>query len=552
MKIALCYVSDNLDDYVNDIYSLFMRDKDDYLDDGLDIPVYSYKLTKSLYIEEEIIICLIDDEFVLKKNIFSEFYTKNKDKRYIFISFSDYFNKIDIIASCNYIDGDRGSSYITREILYELTRYILDEDKLKLFISYSRRDKDKTMIDSFIQYLKLDTKFDTFFDVNNIAYGENFEEVIEENIKNSLFLAFLTDSYSSREFCKKEILWAKKNSMPIVILNYLDKKENRSFPYMYNVPQIKVAKFENIIFEILLEALKIQNNKNKLEKIRKKSLLKYKIVSKTIEPLDVLRYKNKTILYPDPPISNDEKSLLTLRGNKLITPMVLLSKSNINKKIAISISETNDFDNGLSIEHLRDLCIEIVRFLFVTNNTIVYGGDIKYSLGLNFAEIIFELSLKYSKKKPAVINPLPTQFYKNIDNEFKLKYIDIIKFKELKNSDLSKMRKYLSQREDARVVIGGKVSGFSGKYPGVLEEAYYTLKAKKPLFIIGAFGGVAKKIVKLREGKEIKEWQGYKIYNAIKEDALNNGLSKKENTILFYSKDIEKIIGVLLKGLKNV
>jgi hypothetical protein len=44
---------------------------------------------------------------------------------------------------------------------------------------------------------------------------------------------------------------------------------------------------------------------------------------------------------------------------------------------------------------------------------------------------------------------------------------------------------------DARVVLGGKVEGFSGFLPGIFEESLVTLERGRPLFILGGFGGAA-------------------------------------------------------------
>lgn len=44
---------------------------------------------------------------------------------------------------------------------------------------------------------------------------------------------------------------------------------------------------------------------------------------------------------------------------------------------------------------------------------------------------------------------------------------------------------------NARMLFGGKLEGFTGFMPGVLEEALVTLEYKRPLYILGGFGGVA-------------------------------------------------------------
>ncbi len=43
----------------------------------------------------------------------------------------------------------------------------------------------------------------------------------------------------------------------------------------------------------------------------------------------------------------------------------------------------------------------------------------------------------------------------------------------------------------ARIMLGGKVGGFSGFLPGLFEEALVTLEHKLPLYLLGGFGGAA-------------------------------------------------------------
>ena len=43
----------------------------------------------------------------------------------------------------------------------------------------------------------------------------------------------------------------------------------------------------------------------------------------------------------------------------------------------------------------------------------------------------------------------------------------------------------------ARILLGGKVDGYSGFVPGIFEEALVTMQHKRPLYILGGFGGAA-------------------------------------------------------------
>ena len=60
---------------------------------------------------------------------------------------------------------------------------------------------------------------------------------------------------------------------------------------------------------------------------------------------------------------------------------------------------------------------------------------------------------------------------------------------------LSRMRETMNREIDARVCLGGQVTGYKGKYPGLVEEALMALQAGKPLYLIGALGGCARALI---------------------------------------------------------
>jgi hypothetical protein len=53
------------------------------------------------------------------------------------------------------------------------------------------------------------------------------------------------------------------------------------------------------------------------------------------------------------------------------------------------------------------------------------------------------------------------------------------------------MRYRLSTACDARIAIGGRIDGFSGDAPGILEELWWSLMLDKPILLSTALGGVA-------------------------------------------------------------
>ncbi|HLC16033.1 MAG TPA: TIR domain-containing protein, partial [Thermodesulfovibrionia bacterium] len=138
----------------------------------------------------------------------------------------------------------------------------------------------------------------------------------------------------------------------------------------------------------------------------------------------------------------------------------------------------------------------------------------------------------------------------------------------------------------ARLLLGGKVTGYSGKYPGIAEEAYCALKAKKPLYLIGAFGGCTKAVIdSLLNGqsdllnydfqiqnedyKAMFTLYNQKIQNVPDEEpidykklvsffhekgiaGLNNGLTEEENKRLFETIHIPEMVMLVLKGLSDL
>ena len=58
----------------------------------------------------------------------------------------------------------------------------------------------------------------------------------------------------------------------------------------------------------------------------------------------------------------------------------------------------------------------------------------------------------------------------------------------------SALRMFMAADEDARVILGGKTRDYSGQFPGIAEEALYSLAAGNPVIALSAFGGCAEDV----------------------------------------------------------
>ena len=152
---------------------------------------------------------------------------------------------------------------------------------------------------------------------------------------------------------------------------------------------------------------------------------------------------------------------------------------------------------------------------------------------------------------------------------------------------LTSLRYRLNDVSHARLCLGGRRGGAQGRYPGVVEEAYLAVKARKPLYIAGLLGGAAQQVIAAIEGAEIpddfcdpKRTPPLDVYehppfkeSADTEDdrvlnreivwkafaetkpegiAAANGLTVEQNRELFHTPVLDRAIELMLAGLAQL
>jgi len=284
-----------------------------------------------------------------------------------------------------------------------------------------------------------------------------------------------------------------------------------------------------------------------------------------------------------------------------------------DKVIGLSISESEDLARlGFGLTHLEDAKIEIARHLISCGASLMYGGDLRDN---GYTQKLFDLVENYRVKalpedKEVLINVLGWPLQQTLTLDLRASLSDRISFVETGLPDdlpqglsaqkylnpttnkeiytwvrtMSHMREYMTQKNDARVILGGKTKGYKGKYPGIVEEALLSLISRKPTYLIGAFGGATADVIdaikgnipeRLIEAYQLKSeelFETVSYYNANKPEnlepisypklveffnekgveSLNNGLTKDENNRLFETIHIPEMISLILKGLVNV
>lgn len=140
---------------------------------------------------------------------------------------------------------------------------------------------------------------------------------------------------------------------------------------------------------------------------------------------------------------------------------------------------------------------------------------------------------------------------------------------------LTIMREVLTKRIDARLCLGGRTTGSSGRCAGIVEEAALSLREDQALFVSHLFGGASSQVIDAIMGADdadLKAFRprddiaaamtryeqpgadGYPLRGIFVQAGLGglsqrNHLSEEENLKLIGARSLSEVIGLTLTGL---
>ena len=617
-----------------DLYHLLCRNANEPLIDGLDIPVYFqtnqedgiiYDVRKTINADKVVVLLLVD-LYMFNSSAWTNYINElvNDDKNGVV--------KVLPVALCQYafdINHELGKQQYIRLKSYDiracwqeflirfyddLIRTVCDsQEKLQIFISHTKKDEDRLGIEKANElkaYLRADTKLNSFYEANDILDGYSFGDQIKENLKKSLLVILETSTYSDREWCRIEAIVGKENHVPTVVVSLFNGLIHRTFPYLGNTPKIRFGgNWDEVICLLLRTALDKYYEERYLENF---SQANSKVIPMMPEFINIGKVDEvNQILYPEPPLGNEELEVVKRQFPTITfnTPSQIFSASRFleGKNVAISISESPDSSTGIGKAMFEDLSVELARHLLISGAHLVYGGDLRPG---GFTELFKDLAYQYGiyeKDKsfknyftnylawPIYIGMTPAsqaEYKVCRGNCQKAEIPDTIPagLRDLMvppttvenlyywAESLKSMRHEMESHIDARIILGGRVTGFKGYMPGLYEEAINAAKANHPLYLLGGFGGASARLIQLIKGetssdKLFEECCSHHLYQEFvsyldKEKAemnfkvldvfsnnmsvLKNGLSKEENEQLFVTTNVTEIIALVLKGLHTL
>ncbi len=516
---------------------------------------------------------------------------------------------------------------------------------VSLFLSHAKKGGGDEIIREIRDFVDK-TPLKTFYDARDITSGSDWQKALKENVGRDAVVALITDPYPTREWCRREILMAKEAGSPIVAIVALDKGETRSFPYIGNVPTVvwsrttipeeRQRSARRALLATIRELLRHVHFRRQCEVMQAQGFLPSEACVTFGSPPELLTFhyqerrsrgsdaKPRLFLYPDPPIGAKEREVLAgIRPDvRLATPTTVAAWTDQSirpldhKTIALSISDVDStelLNLGLGPEHLKDAFVEVSRHLLARGATLAYGGAPKrdftetlfdlVQIHMDDNELPFERIRSYFAKpfvgadqdayrarhfREATMIDVPTppdvDGFPLLDSEV-VSPEDKNRVRYAQARHLTAMRLLMTEQVHCRIVLGGALRGFRGRYPGVVEETLIGLRARQPVYIFGGFGGSGRAVAEclmgmpereLTEGfqyedAEYRTWCEYYNHQITSSSAadtkpiryddlrkelqsygvagLGNGLSAAENEILFETQNITEGIYYLLKGM---
>ena len=550
---------------------------------------------------------------------------------------------------------------------------VIPEAPVQLFLSHAKADlpRDPAAIAEgptrAILASLAQIPVEAWYDASEIPPGGRFDDEITSGVlRSSALVVILTDAWSTREWCRREVFEAKAAGRPLVVVDALETNVVRLFPYLGNTPTLRwraaIAEPEpdagwsdedwfrlrrrwegadaaRVIETCLLEALR---HDYELRRLRARIVQDEVAMGAAPELLTLaqLPAPTKRVWYPDPPLGQEEVERLGANV-ELTTPLSELARwrpPGVPLTVAVSLSGAPDSEAyGGSVEHLATLADDIVLYLLLAGLRIAYGGVLGHD-GLkdgavegddiNYAERLFALARSSSPLlsqihgsaaglespienwvawpihhrladkdlaqygREATLNDLPRPDDLEVGDDVLQPQPngffppDTLVRRYAWARSLTHMRESQQKAVAARVVIGGKLSGYQGAWPGVLEEAVIALQARQPLYPIGVFGGAARLLIDTLKDvpreelttswqiANVASWQDLRTEYARHSRpveapeqladrlrraggnglaaALNNGLTDAENEELVNSDDPQRVVALILSGLRQV
>lgn len=257
--------------------------------------------------------------------------------------------------------------------------------------------------------------------------------------------------------------------------------------------------------------------------------------------------------------------------------------------VGVSISHSEDLARfGLTEIHVRMALGEIARAVLVAGGELAYGGHLRAD---GYTTFLTQEIERFGRRDRPFTGYVPYSEHRKMSVEDINERVEDISvlgkyifldanggvinpvFDRLRESDpvdeateklsLSAARALMSEVIDVRVALGGQRSQFRGRMPGVIEEIILAVRAGKPVYIAGGYGGASGDMA-VALGIDRDNWLGLdvthnpyldELHDAVVESewwAGANGLTEEENQRLAVTYRASEVAFLLVTGLSRL
>jgi hypothetical protein len=201
-------------------------------------------------------------------------------------------------------------------------------------------------------------------------------------------------------------------------------------------------------------------------------------------------------------------------------PTLIPRNSLAGVRVGLSVSDSADLGAlGLSIKHCEFVVAEITRGILLAGGTVVYGGRLEPE---GYTRILLDEIQRFQEDTASIEIVLAESEFRKMEiakldrvaqrlgtlgrlrfvlangDEVKLANISRTRPEQGVATALTAMRRFVAKETHARVIVGGKLAGYQGSEPGLIEEARLSLEAGGHVYAAGGYGGAAALIAKAR------------------------------------------------------
>ncbi|MEM1178217.1 MAG: CHAT domain-containing protein, partial [Acidobacteriota bacterium] len=425
------------------------------------------------------------------------------------------------------------------EVLATVFRVLGGRKRPRLYISHAPEDADVSdaAAQRIAEISKTHAAVTKIFGDAYLLTGDPLKSQLESEARYGVLVAVRSDRSSALAWCHRELLRAKKQRWPTLVVEVLKRGEDRSFPYAGNTPTVpwnhasKAAGDQamSVALRAMAEAVAWQHHQLVAERIiEAASLPKHNVETfpRSPELLDVAALQQKhpgtvLALHPDPELSPHEvKVLHEIHPRlRLVTPASSfrghlgrgLGSPLAGWKIALSFADSPDVDGlfGTTAQHIGDVVGLLGRSIFCAGGEIAYGSDFRRN---SFGQFLMDLIAAYNETASQPADLLHCFLSADLD----LGAAEGLPFTAYDMAEptsktmaplptpivpppppgqttaaaralcLSDMRRVMEPAVQARILIGGKrrprrasdgsdPAGYDGLFVGLVEEAWRSL-----------------------------------------------------------------------------